>query len=146
MHVACPHIVMRGQDKIRQRRLLDLFVRGRHRGRGLCGRERGGRARDALGSDAAKELDLFAPRRLGAAVGEVDDVALTLSFDGGMRLLDETGHPLRQPVVASRLLAIAIHALLHHRPTAVIADDEAMQIKVETVLHGGTINFCDQAT
>jgi hypothetical protein len=43
-------------------------------------------------------------------------------------------------------LAIAVHALLHDRPAPFIADHEAMQIKVETVLNGGAVDFCRQST
>jgi hypothetical protein len=48
-------------------------------------------------------------------------------------------------MIAPRLFAIAVHALLHHRPAAIVADNEAMQIKVEAVLNGGAVDFCDQA-
>ena len=48
-------------------------------------------------------------------------------------------------MVATRLFAIAVHALLHDHPSPVVGDDEAMQIKVEAVLHGGAVDFRDQA-
>jgi hypothetical protein len=80
-----------------------------------------------------------------AAIGEIDDVALALSFDGRVRLVDETRHPLRQPVITTRLLAIAIHALLDDGPAPFIADDEAVQIKIETVLNGGAVDLGGQS-
>ncbi len=50
------------------------------------------------------------------------------------------------PMVAPRLALVAIHALLHDRPFAVIGDEEAMQIEIETVLHGGTVDLGHEAT
>ena len=40
-------------------------------------------------------------------------------------------------MIAARLLALAVHPLLNYDPMAVIGNDEAVQIKIETVLHGG---------
>src|SRR4029077_15803524 len=41
-------------------------------------------------------------------------------------------------MIATRLPALAVHALLHHRPVAVVGDDETVQIEIEPTLHGGT--------
>ena len=49
------------------------------------------------------------------------------------------------PVIAAGLPLVAVHALLHHRPLAVVGDEEAMQIEIETVLHRGAVDFGDQA-
>ena len=49
------------------------------------------------------------------------------------------------PVVAARLLLVAVHALLHDRPLAVVGDEEAVQIKVEAVLDGGAVDLGDEA-
>lgn len=78
-------------------------------------------------------------------VGEVDDLALPLALDGRVRLVDETLQPFRQPVVTARLPSVAVHALLDDHPAAVVGDDEAVQIEVETVLHGGAVDLGDQA-
>jgi len=48
-------------------------------------------------------------------------------------------------VVAAGLATRAVHALLHHHPLPIVADDEAMQVQVETVLHGGAVDLGDQA-
>ena len=48
-------------------------------------------------------------------------------------------------MVAARLLALAVHALLHHDPVAVVGDDEAVQVELEAVLHGGAVDLGDQA-
>ena len=77
-------------------------------------------------------------------------VRLTISpcsapVDRRVRLLDETFQALRQPVVAARLPALAVHALLHDDPFAVIGDDEAVQIEVEAILHGGAVDLGDQS-
>src|SRR3954463_3285422 len=48
------------------------------------------------------------------------------------------------PVVAARLLAVAVHALLHHGPFAVIGDEETVQVQIKTILHRGAIDLRDQ--
>ena len=78
-------------------------------------------------------------------IGKIDDVALGRSLDGGVRFVDETRQALRQPVVAPRLPALAVHALLHHDPSPVIGDNEAMQVEVEAVLHSRTVDLGDEA-
>src|SRR3954465_11062596 len=47
-------------------------------------------------------------------------------------------------MVAPRVAALAIHALLHHDPLAVIGDNEAVEIKIETVLNGGAVHLGDE--
>ena len=42
------------------------------------------------------------------------------------------------------MLALAVHALLHHDPLAVVGDDEAVQIEVEAVLHRRAVDLGDQ--
>jgi hypothetical protein len=66
-------------------------------------------------------------------------------FDRGVRRIDEARQAFGQPVVAPRLPAIAVHALLHHHPAAVVGDDEAVQVEIEAVLHGGAVDFGDQS-
>ena len=48
-------------------------------------------------------------------------------------------------MIASRLFAVAVHALLHHDPAAVVGDHEAVQIKFKSVLHGGAVDLRHQA-
>ena len=48
------------------------------------------------------------------------------------------------PVVAARLPLVAVHALLHHGPLPVVGDEEAVQVEVEAVLHGGAVDLGDQ--
>ena len=48
------------------------------------------------------------------------------------------------PVVAPCLALVAVHALLHHGPVAVIGDEEPVQIEIEAVLHGGAVDLGDQ--
>jgi hypothetical protein len=62
-----------------------------------------------------------------------------------MGSLDEAAEPLRLPVIASGQAAIAVHALLHHDPSAVIGDEEAVEIEVEPVLHRGAVDLGDEA-
>ena len=58
-----------------------------------------------------------------------------------MRLIDETLQSLGEPVIAAGLLELAVHPLLYNDPVAVVGDDEAMQIKLEPVLHSGTVDL-----
>ena len=83
-------------------------------------------------------------RGVGAPVGQIDDLALIGALDGGMRLVDKAFQTFGQPVIATRHLAVAVHALLHHHPVAVIGDDEAMQIEIEAVLNGGAVHLGDE--
>ena len=48
------------------------------------------------------------------------------------------------PVVAARLPLVAVHALLHDGPLAVVGDEEAVQVEIEAVLHGGAVDLGDQ--
>ena len=47
-------------------------------------------------------------------------------------------------MIAPRLPALAVHALLHHHPAPVVGDDEAMQIKFEAVLDRGAVDLGDE--
>ena len=48
-------------------------------------------------------------------------------------------------MISPGLLAPAIHALLHDCPIAVVGNDEAVQVEVETVLHRRAVDFGDEA-
>jgi hypothetical protein len=92
-----------------------------------------------------QKLELRLPRGAGAPVREIDDLALAPAVDGGVRFLDKACKMFRMPVVTARLTLLAVHALLHHRPLAVVGDDEAVQIEIESVLDGGAIDLGDEA-
>ena len=47
-------------------------------------------------------------------------------------------------MIAPRLPRVAVHALLHHDPMAVVGDDEAVQVEVEAVLHRGAVDLGDE--
>ncbi|MDR6138106.1 hypothetical protein QE438_001410 [Pseudoxanthomonas sp. SORGH_AS 997] len=101
-------------------------------------------ARDLLRAQRLQQRDL---RRAGAgraAIGQVDDRALARALDGRVRRIDEVLQPFGQPVIATRLPAGGVHALLHHHPLAVVADDEAVQIQVEPVLHRRAVHLGHQ--
>ncbi len=129
-------VVMGGHDEMRQQRLLA-------HGRRSAGRKRI-LSRDRVRTERLQHRDLAAPRGVGAAVGEIDDLALLAPVDRRMRLLDEVFQALRQPVIAARLTQLAVHALLHHRPFAVVGDEETVQVEVEAVLHGGAVDLGDE--
>ena len=76
-------------------------------------------------------------------------VRLTISpwprpVDRGVRIVDEARQSFRQPMIAARLPALAVHALLDHDPVAVVGDDEAVQVEIEAVLHGGAVDLGDE--
>src|SRR5689334_3965029 len=48
------------------------------------------------------------------------------------------------PVITSRLPLLVVHALLDDHPFAVVGDDEAVQVKVETILDGGAVDLGHQ--
>ncbi len=48
-------------------------------------------------------------------------------------------------MVAPRLTFVAIHALLDDHPVTIIGDDEAVEIEIETILHGCAVHLGDQA-
>ncbi len=47
------------------------------------------------------------------------------------------------PVVPPRLTRVPVHALLDDSPFAVVGDEEAMQIKIESVLDGRAVDLGD---
>ena len=77
---------------------------------------------------AVHELHAGATIEFGARVGEVDDDALVLAFDGGVRRIEEAVQVFRQPVIASRLATRFVHALLHDAPMAFASHHEGMQV------------------
>ena len=97
-----------------------------------------------VGPEPVEQIELRAARGFGAVVGEVDDHALRRPVDRAVRLVDEALQALREPVIAPRLPGIAVHALLHHGPLAVVGHDEAVQVKIEAVLHGGAVHLGDE--
>ena len=49
------------------------------------------------------------------------------------------------PMVPPRLLVVAVHALLHDRPFAVVGHEETVQVEIEAILDGGAVDFGDEA-
>src|SRR5439155_4355657 len=84
------------------------------------------------------------PRCRRPMIGEVDDQALLVPVDRAVRLIDETLQPFGKPVIAASLLRLAIHPLLNDHPAGVVADDETMEIELESVLDGGAVDLGDQ--
>ena len=89
--VAFAHVVMRRHDEIRQ---CELRIAVLHVGlrRFL---DQGQFAKDTVRSERCQKIELPVARRLGAPVGQVDDLPLVPPLDGGMRRIEETGQPLR---------------------------------------------------
>src|ERR1022692_4659640 len=101
--------------------------------------------RDHVRSQGDEQIDLRQARRLSPPVGKIDYFSLSGSLDCRMRIIDEARQSFRKPVIAPRLLACAIHALLHDSPVAVVSDNEAVQVETETILHSRAVNFRYQA-
>src|SRR5260370_1404758 len=58
---------------------------------------------------------------------------------------NKSGKSFARPVKGPRLLAPAVHALLHDSPLAVVSDDEAVQVEIETILHTRAVDLRNQA-
>jgi len=85
------------------------------------------------------------PPSLTGAIRKVHDFALIRTVDRTVRLIDEAIHVVGMPMVAARLLLVAVHALLHDSPFAVIGHEESVEVEVESVLHGCAVDLGDQA-
>ena len=143
---------MTGLDRPRThaRRTGDL-VMGRHlqvRQRALSRRRLApelAERRDHLVGTVGDQVDLPLPRRGRAGIGEIDDRALVGAIDGGVGVIEEGLQALGEPVIAARLLAVPVHALLNHRPSSVVGDHEAVQVQIETVLHCSAVDLGHQS-
>ena len=109
-----------------------------------CGEPRQLRC-NAVRPQILEQSELRRPGALGALIGEIEDGPLPAALYGAVRIIDEACQPFRKPVIAARLTAAVVHALLHDGPLPVIGDDEAVQIEVEAVLHRGAVDLGDQA-
>ncbi len=58
-----------------------------------------------------------------------------------MRLIDEAGHGLAQPVVAAGVAVGLVHALLHHRPGAPSGEQKGVVVELVAVLDGGAVHL-----
>ena len=83
-------------------------------------------------------------RSCSPAIGEVDDLAAASTLDGAVGGIDEALQALGKPVITARRPAAVAHALLDHRPAAVVGDDEAVEIEIEAVLNGGAVHLGDE--
>ena len=101
-------------------------------------------ARQAVGTERIQKLELGPTGGVRATIRQVDDLALMDAVDRIVRLLDETLQALGQPMIAASRAARIVHALLDDGPVAIIGDDEAVQIEVETILHGGAVDLRHQ--
>jgi hypothetical protein len=59
-------------------------------------------------------------------VGQVNDHSLIMALYRGMRFVHEIFQSFGKPMVAARLPALSIHALLYDDPLPVICDDESV--------------------
>src|SRR3984893_14348638 len=137
-HVACPDIVMGRHHQMRQRKL---------RRNGWCDRSfnpaRQSRqfARNAVWTHGVQHYKLTAARAPSTVIGEIDDLTLPDSIDGGVGLLDKTFQAFGKPVVPASLFAVAIRSLLDYDPLAIIGHDESVQIEIKAILHGGATDL-----
>ena len=77
-------------------------------------------------------------------IGEIDDLPLPDSIDGGVGFLDKTFQAFRKPVIPASLLAVAIHPLLDDNPLTIVGHNETVQIKIKAILNGGAVNLGDE--
>jgi hypothetical protein len=64
---------------------------------------RGKLAHDSIGPERPEDGELPPAGGGRAPIGQVDDLALPRTIDGGVWLLDETRQPFGEPVIATRL-------------------------------------------
>ena len=69
-----------------------------------------------------------------------------LADDRRVRLPDKIAHSCRVPVIASRHGSGVVHALLHDRPFAAVAENETMKIKLEAIGDGVVVHPCREPT
>src|SRR5262249_34687902 len=76
---------------------------------------------------------------------KIDDHALIRAFDGRMGLVHKAVQAFREPVIATGLATIPIHALLNNDPTSIVRHDEAVQVKIKAILDGGAVDLGNEA-
>ena len=124
---------MRRHDEMREQGLRWRFAR------------KGGKLRnDAVRAQPGQQLQLSSAGVLGAFICEIYDLALHGTVDRTMRLVNEALKVFGMPMVPARLLVVAVHALLHDRPFAVVGYEEPVQVEIEAVLDGGAVDFGNQ--
>src|ERR1700730_15141154 len=101
-------------------------------------------ARDPVLPQGVQNAKLTAARGFSTAIGEIDDLSLPDSIDGGAGLFDKTFQAFGEPVIPASLLAVAIHSLLDYDPLAIIGHDESVQIEIKAILYGGAVYLGDE--
>src|SRR3984893_8810771 len=81
-------------------------------------------ARDPVRPHGVQNGKLTAARGSSTAIGEIDDLSLPDSIDGGVGLLDKIFQALGKPVIPASLLAVAILSLLDDNPLATVGHNE----------------------
>ena len=66
-------------------------------------------ARNPVWTQGVQNDKLTAARGSSTVIGEIDDLTLPDSIDGGVGLLDKTFQAFGKPVIPASLLAVAIH-------------------------------------
>ena len=89
----------------------------------------------------SQEIKLCLARPVSTTVGQVDDLTLGWPINCTVRRIDETGHAFGMPMVAPGLPFVAIHALLHDGPLAIIRDKESVEVEIEAVLDRGAVDL-----
>jgi len=82
---------------------------------------------------------------VGARVNQIQDRALGLADNGGVRIGDEVADSRRVPVIAPRETVGLVHALLDDSPFAGFVDDKGVEIELESVGNGVVVNAGGEA-
>ncbi len=135
--IAFANVMVRRHDQMRKQRLLLLC---------LLRFQPNKLAHDAIRPKPVKQVDLRLAGGRRPAIGKIDDPALARTVNGTVRLLDEAFQSLGLPVIAAGLPLVAVHALLHNHPFGIFGDNEAVQIKIEAILHRRAVDFGNQTT
>ena len=107
-HISLPHVVMRRHAQMRQEKLVGC--------RRAVSLQHGKLAHNAVRTQVLQEVELPSARSLRTMIGEIDDLSLICPLDSGMRLINKACQSLREPMVATRELAVAVHPLLNNDP------------------------------
>jgi hypothetical protein len=72
-------------------------------------------------------------RLRSSAVDKIENLALRLSHNRGVRLGCEVANTRRMPMIPTRQTALRVHALLRHRTFARLRDHKRVQVELKPI-------------